>query len=83
MSSSWASSVPDGGHHGFPLPESTDQAGGFRLFPEALLSSTSICHHHTTVAQIYKTYAEAEAPILWPPDQKSQLIVKDPDAGKH
>ena len=25
--------------------------------------------------------AEAEAPILWPPD-KSQLIRKDPDAGK-
>ena len=27
--------------------------------------------------------AEAEAPILWPPDVKSQLIEKDPDAGKH
>ena len=26
--------------------------------------------------------AEAEAPILWPPDEKSQLIRKDPDAGK-
>ena len=26
--------------------------------------------------------AEAEAPILWPPDGKSQLIRKDPDAGK-
>ena len=26
--------------------------------------------------------AEAEAPILWPPDLKSQLIGKDPDAGK-
>ena len=24
--------------------------------------------------------AEAEAPILWPPDVKSQLIGKDPDA---
>ena len=28
------------------------------------------------------TDAEAEAPILWPPDVKSQLIGKDPDAGK-
>ena len=28
------------------------------------------------------TDAEAEAPILWPPDAKSQLIGKDPDAGK-
>ena len=26
--------------------------------------------------------AEAEAPILWPPDAKSQLIGKDHDAGK-
>ena len=25
---------------------------------------------------------DAEAPILWPPDVKNQLIGKDPDAGK-
>ena len=25
--------------------------------------------------------AEAEPPILWPPDGKSRLIGKDPDAG--
>ena len=25
---------------------------------------------------------KAEAPILWPPDVKNQLIGKDPDAGK-
>ena len=31
---------------------------------------------------IGKTDAEAEAPILWPPDMKGQLIRKDPDAGK-
>ena len=31
---------------------------------------------------IGRTDAEAEAPILWPPDSKSQLIGKDPDAGK-
>ena len=31
---------------------------------------------------IGRTEAEAEAPILWPPDAKSQLIGKDPDAGK-
>ena len=28
------------------------------------------------------TDAEAETPILWPPDVKSKLIGKDPDAGK-
>ena len=31
---------------------------------------------------IRRTDAEAEAPILWPPDAKSQLIRKDSDAGK-
>ena len=29
-----------------------------------------------------RTDAEAEIPILWPPDAKSCLIGKDPDAGK-
>ena len=29
------------------------------------------------------TDAEAEALILWPPDVKSKLIGKDPDAGKN
>ena len=32
---------------------------------------------------IERTDAEAEAPILWPPDVKSQLIGKDSDAGKN
>ena len=31
---------------------------------------------------IGRTDAEVEAPILWPPDAKSKLIGKDPDAGK-
>ena len=31
---------------------------------------------------IGRTDAEAEAPILWPPDTKSQLIRQDPDAGQ-
>ena len=31
---------------------------------------------------IERTDAEAEAPILWPPDVKNQLIGKDPNAGK-
>ena len=31
---------------------------------------------------IGKTDVEAETPILWPPDVKSQLIGKDPDVGK-
>ena len=31
---------------------------------------------------IGRTDAEAEAPILWPSNEKSRLIGKDPDAGK-
>ena len=27
-------------------------------------------------------HAEAETPVLWPPNGKSQLFGKDPDAGK-
>ena len=33
-------------------------------------------------AFIGRTDAEAEAPVLWPPDAKSRLTRKDPDAGK-
>ena len=33
-------------------------------------------------AEHQRTDAESEAPILWPLDEKSQLIGKDPDAGK-
>ena len=29
-----------------------------------------------------KTEIEAETPIFWPPDTKSQLIGKDTDSGK-
>ena len=36
------------------------------------------CYHFGAL----KTDAETEAPILWPPDGKDQLIGKDPDAGK-
>ena len=36
----------------------------------------------STVNIHWKTDAGAEAPILLPPDMKSQLIEKDPDAGK-
>ena len=31
---------------------------------------------------IGRAHAEAETPILWPPDVKNWLIGKDPDAGK-
>ena len=31
---------------------------------------------------IGRTDAEAEAPVFWPSDEKSQFIGKDPDGGK-
>ena len=37
---------------------------------------------HQSLIFIRRTDAEAEAPVLWPPDAKSQFIGKDPDAEK-
>ena len=37
---------------------------------------------HQSWVFIGKTDAEAETPILWPPDTKSWLLWKDPDAGR-
>ena len=37
---------------------------------------------HQSWIFIGRTDVEAETPILWPPDEKSRLIWKDPDAGK-
>ena len=41
-------------------------------------------HHKGGQSWVFigRTEAEAETPILWPPDAKSWLIWKDPDAGK-
>ena len=37
---------------------------------------------HDWATELNWTDAEAETPILWPPDAKSWLTGKDPDAGK-
>ena len=53
---------------------------------ESLLDSKEIQPTHPKGNQswifIGKTDAEAETPVLWPPDEKSWLILKDPNAGK-
>ena len=38
-----------------------------------------------SVARLFneKSIVETEAPILWPPNAKSQLTGKDPDSGKY
>ena len=55
-------------------------------FLSSVLDSKEInpVNHKENQSWIYtgRTDAEAEAPILWPPDEKSWLIGKDPDAGK-
>ena len=43
------------------------------------LSHQTLC----PVLFIGRTDAEAETPILWPPDAKNRLVGKDPDAGKN
>ena len=52
---------------------------------ESLLDSKEIklVHHKGDKFWVFigRTDAEAEAPILWPPDAKNWLIWKDPDAG--
>ena len=54
--------------------------------PESPLDSKEIKPVNPKGSQLWiligKTNAEAETPILWPLDVKSQLIGKDPDAGK-
>ena len=45
-------------------------------------SNQSILQTNQSWVFIGKTDVEAETPILWPPDAKSWLIWKDPDAGK-
>ena len=51
---------------------------------ESPLDSKKIQPVHPNQSWIFtgRTDAEAEAPILWPPDEKSWLIGKDPDSGK-
>ena len=48
------------------------------LFTHIFVDGHLGCFHFGAI----KTDAETEAPILWPPDAKSQLIGKDPDAWK-
>ena len=50
-----------------------------QLAPKA--STSSLCFY-SSKWQVGRTDAEADVPILWPPDVKSQLIGKGLDAGK-
>ena len=41
-----------------------------------------VCFVSLGIRSLGRTDAKDEAPILWPPDMKSQLIGKDPDGRK-
>ena len=65
--------------------------GGFRtVVLEKTLESSLDCKDFKPVNPkenqpwifIRRTDAEAEAPVVWPPDAKNQLTGKDPEAGK-
>ena len=51
---------------------------------ESLMDCKEIQPVHSKADQswVFIGRTDAEAPILWPPDVKSQFIGKDPDAGK-
>ena len=57
-------------------------AGSLHLVNGKLGSNQSILKENQPWIFIGRTDTEAEAPILWPPDVKSRLTGKDPDAGK-
>ena len=49
---------------------------------ESPLDCKEIQSVHSNGIFFGRIVAEAEAPVCWPPDVKSQLTGKDPDAGK-
>ena len=50
--------------------------------PEYLLEEYLLFIRGIFIRGIFRNITDAEAPILWPPDVKSQFIGKDSDAGK-
>ena len=56
--------------------------GQMSLLRHTYVGTPSWVYHSLTSLFIGRTEAEAEAPILWPPDEKSWFIRKDSDAGK-
>ena len=49
-----------------------------------MMTLTTNAHNQQLISSFSNiwTDADAETPILWPPDVKNWLIRKDPDAGK-
>ena len=63
---------------GVPEEEEEEKKGPENIFEEIIVHPKG----DQSWVFIGRTDVEAETPILWPPDAKSWLIWKDPDAGK-
>ena len=63
---------------GVPEEEEEEKKGPENIFEEIIVHPKG----DQSWVFIGRTDVEAEAPVLWPPDAKSWLIWKDPDAGK-
>ena len=77
----WAASAPPAAwHHHLQLTETGWLSSPSRKQDQCLFKHNRKGDQSWVI--IGRTDAEAETPILWPPDVKSWLIWKDPDAGK-
>ena len=65
-------------------PNSSSPQGSLPLSPNLLSKEIQPVHPKRDQSWVFtgRTDAEAETLVLWPPDVKSWLIGKDPDAGK-
>ena len=67
-------------------PPGDDRKGKINTYPACGLDCKEIQPVHSEGDHPWDFFgrndAEAETPILWPPDEKSWLIWRDPDAGK-
>ena len=75
------------GYHQVPLILNYDKLYNYYIiYHNVMLDSKDIQPVHPKGNQLWifigRTDAEAEAPMLWPPDAKSWLIGKDSDAGR-
>ena len=75
------------GYHQVPLILHYDKLYNYYIiYHNVMLDSKEIQPVHPKGNKLWifigRTDAEAEAPMLWPPDAKSWLIGKDPEAGK-
>ena len=53
------------------------------MLEKTLESPLDTRSNQSILKEIFIERTDAKAPVLWPPDAKSQIIGKDPDAGEN